>query len=159
MVAHEHAAELQARVLHLSRGVRPLPDGAVGVFEVARDRSGPEVAPASDDAVAEEAAVRLVSPALEVDVGDLAANLAVRADDRGATDVGSGAHHSPFVDHKRPFEMAAGFDPSARTDDDSPAGRIQGGGPAHGIFGDEDLIRGSIELRRGVYPGRVQCPV
>ena len=120
VVSHEQAAELQSSALNaLALGI-PLPHFSVGVLQVAGLGARTEVAPASNDAVAQEAIVCLVRPTLEIDVGDSRRPLC--SGDRWRWVPKSGPPMrmvAPSPDDQWALEMCAGFYDSPRSHDDT----------------------------------------
>src|SRR5437899_10079271 len=82
MIAKHRSEELHAAVAHSPR--RPERDRTIGVLEIARDRAGAKVYPASEVRVADEAIVALVRVTDHDRVAHLAAHLAMIADGTGA---------------------------------------------------------------------------
>ena len=134
VVAHEDPAELQAGIDHGLLLFRPLSDRTVGVLQVARLGAGSEVAPSADDTVAEESAVGFVGPSLEVHIGHFSADFAVGANHGGAANVGARPDHGTFTQDHWTFNVAAGFNPRARADDNVALGGVEAGGADGGVL-------------------------
>ena len=109
VIAHEQSAKLQACGLQtLGRG-GPLAHFSIGILQIARLGARSEVAPPSDDTVAQKAIVGFVGPALKVNVGNFTAHFAMGANHSGSFDASPHAHRGAFVHQKRAFKVTAGF--------------------------------------------------
>jgi len=109
VVAHRHAEEGLAGLLHLGVLGRPRVDLGVGVEEVGVGRVGPEIDPLADPAIAQMPGVGFVGVALEDGPADLAGDFADRTDRGIGFDVGL------FEDGRARTDVGGAGDDAART--------------------------------------------
>ena len=149
MIAHDEAAEAEAGGAEMAGSVVPEAHLVVGVLEVRVVGGGTEVAPLTEDGVAEETVVRLVGVGHEDDVIKLAAALGIRTDDGGAVDTGAHVEDGVVAEGDRAAQKAALHNLGTMAHVDGAAVSVDDGVAEDGVRLDEEGMRTADTNARG----------
>ncbi len=141
VVAHNHAAKLQAGAQKTLRGVIPQLYLRIVIFEIRGRASGPYITPLANHGIAQETIVRLVGVALHHHIVELAANLAPGADSSARINLGAHVHHSVLAQSHRSAQSRALHNLGMRPDINRAVSSVEKRTFHHGAFFEKNQRR------------------